>query len=106
MFDEEGFYCLGDATRFADPEQPEKGLVFDGRVTEDFKLNSGTWVSVGTLRPDIVAACAPFVADAVVCGQDKPYVGAMLWPSPAAMKAAMEVATPVMVRTPLGISSM
>lgn len=92
VFDEEGFYCLGDAARFSDPEHPEKGLVFDGRVTEDFKLNSGTWVSVGTLRPDIVAACAPLVADAVVCGQDKPYVGALLWPSPAAMKAAMEAA--------------
>ncbi|RYZ10905.1 MAG: acyl-CoA synthetase [Alphaproteobacteria bacterium] len=92
VFDEEGFYCLGDATRFSDPEHPEKGLVFDGRVTEDFKLNSGTWVSVGTLRPDIVAACAPLVADAIVCGQDKPYVGALLWPSPAAMKAAMEAA--------------
>lgn len=92
VFDEEGFYCLGDAARFADPEHPEKGLVFDGRVTEDFKLNSGTWVSVGTLRPDIVAACAPLVADAVVCGQDKAYVGALLWPSPAGMKAAMEAA--------------
>jgi feruloyl-CoA synthase len=92
VFDEEGFYCLGDAARFFDPEQPEKGLVFDGRVTEDFKLNSGTWVSVGTLRPDIVAACAPLVADAVVCGQDKPFVGALLWPSPVALKAAMDTA--------------
>jgi feruloyl-CoA synthase len=92
VFDEEGFYCLGDAARFEDPDHPEKGLVFDGRVTEDFKLNSGTWVSVGTLRPDVVAACAPLVADAVICGQDKPYVGALLWPSPAAMKAAMEAA--------------
>jgi feruloyl-CoA synthase len=92
VFDEEGFYCLGDAARFEDPEHPEKGLVFDGRVTEDFKLDSGTWVSVGTLRPDIVAACAPLVFDAVVCGQDKPFVGVMLWPSPAAMKAATEAA--------------
>jgi feruloyl-CoA synthase len=90
VFDEEGFYCLGDAARFFDPDHPEKGLVFDGRVTEDFKLNSGTWVSVGTLRPDIVAACAPLVADAVVCGQDKPFIGALLWPSPVAMKTAME----------------
>jgi feruloyl-CoA synthase len=90
VFDEEGFYCLGDAARFEDPEHPEKGLVFDGRVTEDFKLDSGTWVSVGTLRPDIVAACAPLVFDAVVCGQDKKFIGALLWPSPAAMKAATE----------------
>lgn len=92
VFDSEGFYCLGDAARFEDPEHPEKGLVFDGRVTEDFKLDSGTWVSVGTLRPDIVAACAPLVFDAVVCGQDKPFIGALLWPSPAGMKAATEAA--------------
>ena len=90
VFDEEGFYCLGDAARFEDPAHPEKGLVFDGRVTEDFKLDSGTWVSVGTLRPDIVAACAPLVFDAVVCGQDKPFIGALVWPSPAAVKAAVE----------------
>jgi feruloyl-CoA synthase len=92
VFDEEGFYCLGDAARFEDPEHPEKGLVFDGRVTEDFKLDSGTWVSVGTLRPDIVAACAPLVFDAVVCGQDKPYIGVLLWPSPAGMQAAAQAA--------------
>jgi feruloyl-CoA synthase len=91
-FDEEGFYKLGDAARFANPDRPEEGLVFDGRVTEDFKLDSGTWVSVGTLRPDIVAACAPLVADAVLCGQDKPFVGALLWPSPVAARAAIEAA--------------
>lgn len=91
-FDDEGFYRLGDAARFEDPEHPEKGVVFDGRVTEDFKLDSGTWVSVGTLRPDIVAGCAPLLFDAVICGQDKPYVGALIWPSPAAFKAEMEAA--------------
>jgi len=85
-FDEEGFYKLGDAARFLDPEDPAQGLVFDGRVTEDFKLVSGTWVSVGTLRPDVVAACSPYVADAVICGQDKPFVGALLWPSPVAVQ--------------------
>ena len=86
-FDEEGFYKLGDAARFVDPEDPSKGLVFDGRVTEDFKLDSGTWVSVGVLRPDLVAACSPYVHDAVIAGQDKPFVGAMLWPSPAGLAA-------------------
>jgi feruloyl-CoA synthase len=91
-FDEEGFYKLGDAARFANPDKPEEGLVFDGRVTEDFKLNSGTWVSVGTLRPDIVASCAPLVGDAVICGQDKPFIGALVWPSPVAAKAAIEAA--------------
>lgn len=86
-FDEEGFYRLGDAARFVDPEDPAKGLVFDGRVTEDFKLDSGTWVSVGVLRPDIVAACSPYIHDAVITGQDKPFIGAMLWPSPAGLAA-------------------
>ena len=84
-FDEEGFYKLGDAARFIDPEDPAQGLVFDGRVTEDFKLDSGTWVSVGTLRPDLVAACSPYVFDAVIAGQDKPFAAALVWPSPAAL---------------------
>ncbi|WP_426030452.1 AMP-binding protein [Caulobacter sp. DWP3-1-3b2] len=86
-FDEEGFYKLGDAARFVDPDDPSKGLVFDGRVTEDFKLDSGTWVSVGVLRPDLVAACSPYVHDAVIVGQDRPFVGAMVWPSPAGLAA-------------------
>ena len=87
-FDEEGFYKLGDAARFLDPDDPAQGLVFDGRVTEDFKLDSGTWVSVGTLRPDIVAACTPWLQDAVIAGQDKPFVGVLAWPSQAGMAAA------------------
>jgi feruloyl-CoA synthase len=86
-FDEEGFYRLGDAARFVDPGDPAKGLVFDGRVTEDFKLDSGTWVSVGVLRPDLVAACSPYAQDMVITGQDKPFVGALIWPSPAALQA-------------------
>jgi len=86
-FDEEGFYKLGDAARFVDPDDPAKGLVFDGRVTEDFKLDSGTWVSVGVLRPDLVAACSPYIHDAVITGQDKPFIGALLWPSPAGLQA-------------------
>ena len=86
-FDEEGFYRLGDAARFVDPEDPAKGLVFDGRVTEDFKLDSGTWVSVGVLRPDLVSACSPYIADAVICGQDKGFIGALFWPSPSGLMA-------------------
>lgn len=85
-FDEEGFYSLGDAARFIDENDPEKGLVFDGRVTEDFKLDSGTWVSVGTLRAQAVAAASPAVFDCVVCGQDKPFVALLAWPN---MQAAM-----------------
>ena len=86
-FDEEGYYKLGDAARFVDPQDPAQGLVFDGRVTEDFKLDSGTWVSVGTLRPDLVAACSPYVHDAVICGQDKGFIGALFWPSMAGLQA-------------------
>jgi len=85
-FDEEGFYKLGDAAKFLDDNDPAQGMVFDGRVTEDFKLDSGTWVSVGTLRPDLVAACSPWVMDAVICGQDKPFIGALFWPSMAGMQ--------------------
>jgi feruloyl-CoA synthase len=99
-FDDEGFYKLGDACRFVDPENPELGLIFDGRVTEDFKLSSGTWVSVGTLRPNVVAACTPWILDAVIAGQDKPFIGALVWPSMAAMQmiAAEQSDTPPMQR--------
>ena len=86
VFDEEGFYCLGDAAVMVDENDPNKGIIFDGRVGEDFKLSSGTWVSVGTLRPDFVAAVSPLVFDAVICGQDKNYIGALVWPSPAAVE--------------------
>lgn len=85
-FDEEGYYKLGDACRFVDEADPAKGLIFDGRVTEDFKLSSGTWVSVGTLRPDIVAACSPWILDAVITGQDQPFIAAMVWPSLGALQ--------------------
>jgi len=93
-FDEEGFYRLGDAARFLDDNDPAQGMVFDGRVTEDFKLDSGTWVSVGTLRPDLVAACSPWVMDAVICGQDKPFIGALFWPSMAGMQTLAADAGP------------
>jgi feruloyl-CoA synthase len=89
VFDEEGYYCLGDAAIFVDEDDPNQGIIFDGRVGEDFKLSSGTWVSVGTLRPDLVAACSPLVFDAIICGQDKNYIGAMVWPSPAAFESYM-----------------
>ncbi len=92
VFDEEGYYCLGDAVTFVDEDHPEKGLVFDGRVGEDFKLSSGTWVSVGTLRPDFVAACSPLIFDAVIAGQDKNYATAMVWPSQAVMEQYVKVA--------------
>lgn len=92
VFDDEGFYCLGDAVKFVDEADPNKGLIFDGRVGEDFKLSSGTWVSVGTLRPDFVAACSPLIFDAVICGQDKDFAGALVWPSPAAAEQYVKAA--------------
>ncbi len=86
-FDDEGFYSLGDAAKLIDENDPAQGLVFDGRVTEDFKLDSGTWVSAGTLRAQAVAAASPLIFDCVVCGQDKPYVALLAWPViPAAQK--------------------
>jgi feruloyl-CoA synthase len=91
-FDEEGYYKLGDAARFIDDADPAQGLIFDGRVTEDFKLDSGTWVSVGTLRPDVVAACTPYLQDAVIAGQDKPFIGVLAWPSAAALQTLAEAA--------------
>ncbi|HEV2650342.1 MAG TPA: AMP-binding protein [Rhizomicrobium sp.] len=86
-FDEEGYYSLGDAAKLIDENDPSQGLVFDGRVTEDFKLDSGTWVSAGTLRAQAVAAASPLIFDCVVCGQDKPYVAILAWPVMAAVQA-------------------
>jgi feruloyl-CoA synthase len=86
MFDEEGFYKIGDAGRFVDPEDPSWGLIFDGRVVEDFKLTSGTFVLVGTLRTTAIAAASPVLQDAVVCGQDREYVGLLGFPNFAACR--------------------
>ena len=91
-FDEEGYYKLGDAAIMVDENDPNKGIIFDGRVGEDFKLSTGTWVSVGTLRPDLVAACSPLVFDAVLTGQDKDFAGAMFWPSQATFETYVKEA--------------
>ncbi len=81
MFDEEGFYCIGDAGVFVDPGDPLQGLIFAGRVVEDFKLTTGTFVHVGSLRTDSIAAATPVVHDALVAGQDRPFVGLLAWPN-------------------------
>ena len=86
-FDEEGFYLIGDAVTFADPARPELGLFFDGRVAEDFKLNSGTWVSVGTLRVAGIAALAPLAQDIVVTGHGGDEVRFLIFPNIAACRA-------------------
>ena len=80
-FDEEGFYCIGDAGVFVDPEDPLQGIIFAGRVVEDFKLTTGTFVHVGSLRTDAIAAATPVVQDALVAGQDRPFVGLLAWPN-------------------------
>jgi feruloyl-CoA synthase len=86
-FDADGFYLIGDAVTFADPERPELGLFFDGRVAEDFKLNSGTWVSVGTLRVAGIAALAPLAQDIVVAGHGGDHVGFLVFPNMVACRA-------------------
>ena len=79
-FDEEGFYKIGDALKFADPADPSQGLLFDGRIAEDFKLSTGTWVSVGALRAQFIDHCAPLVRDAVIAGADRDDIAALVFP--------------------------
>ncbi len=103
-FDDEGFYRTGDAVKYVDAQDPQKGLVFDGRIAEDFKLSTGTFVSVGPLRARVVAAGDPLVQDAVVTGLNRDEVGLLVFPRveetrlrfglPAAMPAAELLAMP------------
>lgn len=81
-FDDEGFYRTGDAARWIDPANPQRGLLFDGRTAEDFKLSTGTFVSVGPLRARIILAGDPCVQDAVITGLNRDDVGAMIFPRP------------------------
>jgi feruloyl-CoA synthase len=78
-FDADGFYQPGDAVRFADPADPNRGVVFDGRLAEDFKLTSGTWVHVGALRVAVLAAASPALQDAVIAGADRAAVAILAW---------------------------
>src|SRR5215475_11179334 len=78
-FDEEGFYRIGDTVRLADPADPTRGIVFDGRLAEDFKLTTGTWVHVGQLRVNVLAAASPALQDAVIAGENRDYVGLLAW---------------------------
>ncbi|MBL8334437.1 MAG: AMP-binding protein, partial [Rubrivivax sp.] len=89
-FDEEGYYRIGDAGLLADPQRPEAGVVFDGRVAEDFKLTTGTWVSVGTLRIRVVSALAPLAQDVVITGHDRAEACALVFPSPQARELPPE----------------
>jgi feruloyl-CoA synthase len=86
-FDEEGFYRPGDAALLADPADPVRGLVFDGRIGENFKLGSGTWVNTGALRLAAIAAGAPVIEDAVVAGHDRDEVTLLIFPSLAGCRS-------------------
>jgi feruloyl-CoA synthase len=89
-FDEEGFYRIGDALKLANPADPARGLTFDGRVAEDFKLSTGTWVHAGAMRVKLIAAGNPLIQDAVITGHDRDEVGALVFPSAAAKDIAPE----------------
>lgn len=86
-FDEEGFYRSGDALRFADAQNPHWGLMFDGRIAEDFKLSTGVFVSVGPLRTRVILQGAPYVQDVVVTGPDRQRIGLLVFPSVPACRA-------------------
>ncbi len=91
-FDDEGFYRLGDAARLADPDDIYAGLVFDGRISENFKLVSGTFVMVGDLRISALNAVGSAVTDAVVCGENRDSVGLLFYPNPTLSRTGIETA--------------
>ncbi len=93
-FDEEGFYKIGDALRFVDPNDVQKGFAFDGRLAEDFKLSTGTWVSMGPLRARFLAHCSPYAQDVVIAGHERDDVTALIFPAHDACKGM----TPEQVR--------
>ncbi len=78
-FDEDNYYCTGDALRFCNELEPDEGLYFDGRIVEDFKLDTGTWVHVGNIRSQLLVAGNGLIHDAVITGHDLPFVGAILF---------------------------
>jgi feruloyl-CoA synthase len=81
VFDDDGFYITGDAGKFADPDDPAKGILFDGRVAEDFKLLTGSWVSTGMVRVAAISACTAIIQDAVVTGHDRDQIGLLIVPN-------------------------
>ncbi|MGE8364027.1 feruloyl-CoA synthase [Cupriavidus sp.] len=109
-FDDEGYFCLGDAVRLADPADPARGLVFAGRVVEDFKLANGTWVRTGAVRLALIDRCAPLITDAVICGHDHNYLAALAWPNLAACRALApelaELDAEALVRHPLVVNAL
>jgi len=90
-FDEEGFYRLGDALRFADPTDASKGFYFDGRIAENFKLTTGTWVGVGQLRARFIDHFGAIVRDVVIAGLDRDFIGALVFPDIGACRALADL---------------
>lgn len=92
-FDAEGWFLTGDAVRLANPDDPNAGIIFDGRIAEDFKLSTGTWVSVGALRVAVIAACGGAVSDVVIAGHDRDAIGLLVFtngvPGPDAIRAGL-----------------
>ena len=80
-FDTEGYYCTGDALKFVDENDPNKGMIFDGRIAEDFKLDTGTWVSVGVLKAKLITAGQGLIQDAAITGHDRSFLGAIVFPN-------------------------
>lgn len=80
IFGEDGYYCSGNALRFCDPKHPEKGLVLDGRIAEDFKFNSGIFISVGSLCTRVIAVGAPYMQDVVIVGMSRDDIGLLMFP--------------------------
>ena len=87
-FDDEGYYRIGDALAFVDPGDVSKGFLFDGRIGEDFKLSTGTWVNTATVRAGLGAACQPMIRDVVLTGLDRDHIGALIFPDMAACRKA------------------
>jgi len=87
MLDEDGFLKMGDAGKLADPEDAAKGILFDGRLAENFKLMSGNWVQVGELRTELITAMEPVAQDVVVSGHDREEIGLLVFANPAGCRA-------------------
>jgi feruloyl-CoA synthase len=97
-FDDEGYYMMGDALAFFDPEDPEKGFTFQGRLSEDFKLSTGTWVRVGPLRQRFLAHFGDLTAEVVIAGHERDEVTALVFPSMAACRALCGAGSDAAVR--------
>jgi feruloyl-CoA synthase len=93
-FDTEGYFETGDAVKLVDEQAPEKGLIFDGRASEDFKLTSGTWVAAGVVRLNVLSAVDKLLDDVVICGENRPYLAALAWLNGAAARELLSAPEP------------